>query len=220
MDAHKNIYYTKDKNNLNYLFLLKLGCIIIAAIIMSGFYKTQALASSSMKYYDYASKKDISYTGKQVKVNYNGRKISKDENPGIIVNGIALGSYKDIFANSSVDAKCVYNKEAATVTISNSDTSIVLTINSKTALVNGKKVNMSVAPIKIKYRSNNVAKILVPSRFVAENLGYKYTWYSGTSTVDIEGSLLWLSYNGGTRFAYTGATAQTSIDGRVVSLGN
>lgn len=220
MDAHKNIYYTKDKNNLNYLFLLKLGFIIIAAIIMSGLYKTQAMASSSMKYYDYVSKKDISYTGKQVKINYNGRKISKDENPGIIVNGIALASYKDIFANSSIDASCVYNKEAGTVTISNSDTTIVLTINSKTALVNGKKVSMSVAPIKIKYRSNNVAKILVPSRFVAENLGYKYTWYSGTSTVEIEGSSLWLSYNGGTKFAYTGATAQTSIDGRVVSLGN
>lgn len=220
MDAHKNIYYTKDKNNLNYLFLLKLGCIIIVAIIMSGFYKTQAMASSSMKYYDYASKKDITYTGKQVKINYNGRKISKDENPGIIVNGIALASYKDIFANSSIDASCVYNKEAGTVTISNSDTTIVLTINSKTALVNGKKVSMSVAPIKIKYRSNNVAKILVPSRFVAENLGYKYTWYSGTNTVAIEGSSLWLSYNGGTKFAYTGATAQTSIDGRVLSLGN
>lgn len=192
----------------------------MVAIIMSGFYKTQAMASSSMKYYDYASKKDITYTGKQVKINYNGKKISKDENPGIIVNGIALASYKDIFANSSIDASCMYNKEAGTVTISNSDTTMVLTINSKTALVNGKKVNMSVAPIKIKYRSNNVAKILVPSRFVAENLGYKYTWYSGTNTVDIEGSSLWLSYNGGTKFAYTGATAQTSIDGRVVSLGN
>ena len=220
MDAHKNIYYTKEKSNLNYLFLLKLGCIIVAAIIMSGFFKSEALASSSMVYYDYASKKDITYTGKQVKVNYNGRKISKDENPGIIVNGIALLSYKDIFANSSIDASCVYNKEAGTVTISNGDTTIVLTINSKTAMVNDKKVNMSVAPIKIKYRTNNVAKILVPSRFVAENLGYKYTWYSGTSTVEIEGSSLWLSYNGGSKFAYTGSTAQTSIDGRVVGHGN
>lgn len=220
MDAHKNINYTKDKNNLNYLFLLKLGFIIIFAFIISGFYKTEALASSSMKYYDYGSKKDITYTGKQVKVNYNGKKISKDDTPGIIVNGIALLSYKDIFDNSSIDADCSYNKEAGTVTISNGDTTIVLTINSKTALVNDKKVTMSVAPIKIKYRSNNIAKILVPSRFVAENLGYKYTWYSGTSTVEIEGSSFWLSYNGGPKFAYTGSTAQTSIDGRVVGHGN
>ena len=220
MNVHKNINYTKDNNNLNYLFLLKLGVIITFSFIMSGFYKNEALASSSMKYYDYELKKDITYTGKQVKVNYDGKKISKDDTPGIIVNGIALISYKDIFDNSSIDGDCVYNKEAGTVTIANDDTTIILTINSKTAIVNDKKVTMSVAPIKIKYRSNDVAKILVPSRFVAENLGYKYTWYSGSSTVEIEGSSMWLSYNGGPKFAYTGATAQVSIDGRVVGLGN
>ncbi|NLP34173.1 MAG: hypothetical protein GX359_03150 [Clostridiales bacterium] len=234
---------SKHKVLQNRLLLFKLGCTVIMAILLACISVTTALAASGLKIYDYDSKKNITYTGKQVKVKLNGKQISKDNTPGIIIDGIALLSYKDIFANSPIKAECVYNKPERTVTISKNGTTIVLTLNSKTAVVNGKKVTMPVAPVKIKYRFADVTKILVPSRFVAENLGYKYTWYSARSTVEIEGETedknkaenkkdkskteknkaddsFIISVNGGEKFTYTGSFANLTIDGTKIGLGN
>ncbi|HCM12531.1 MAG TPA: hypothetical protein DHW85_05050 [Lachnospiraceae bacterium] len=210
----------REKTTRNRLLLLKLGCTVIVALLLACLSVTGVSAASGLKIYDYQSKKNVTYTGKQVKVTLNGEQISKDDTPGIIMDGIALLSYKDIFANSPIKAKCVYNKPEGTVTIKGSGTTIVLTINSKTAVVNGKKVKMPVAPIKIKYRFADVTKILVPSRFVAETLGYKYTWNSSNSTAAIEGNPFMISINDGKEFAYTGSIADVTIDGTKVSPGN
>lgn len=240
MQKIMNTTSTKDNMVCNRLLLLKLGCMIMVVMLLAGLSNATVHAASGLKIYDYASKKNVTYTGKQVKVNLNGKQISKDETPGIIIDGIALLSYKDIFANSPIKATCVYNKPEQTVTISKNGITIVLTINSKTALVNGKKVTMPVAPIKIKYRSADVTKILVPSRFVAENLGYEYSWYSARSTVEIKGDIkevkeaenkatnkeekkedgFIISINNGEKFAYTGAFAELTIDGSKLSLGS
>lgn len=236
MNANK----TKDPKVRNRLLLFKLGCMLIIVMLLAGLSNATVHAATGLKIYDYATKKNMTYTGKQVKVNLNGKQISKNETPGILVDGIALLSYKDIFANSPIKATCVYNKPEGTVTISKNNTTIVLTLNSKTAVVNGKKVTMPVAPIKIKYNSANVTKILVPSRFVAENLGYQYTWYSAKNTVEIKGEIkevkeekkesadkgdkkedgFMISINQGEKFAYTGAFADLTIDGAKLDLGN
>jgi len=223
-----NVTSKNEHRICNRLLLLKLGCMILVVMLLAGLSNGTIHAASGLKIYDYASKKTTTYTGQQVKVKLNGKQISKDETPGIIVDGIALLSYKDIFANSPIKATCVYNKPEGTVTISKNGTTIVLTLNSKTAVVNGKKVTMPVAPMKIKYKSANVTKILVPSRFVAENLGYQYTWYSSKSTVEIEGEVkaeknedgFMISINGDEKFAYTGAFADLTIDGTKINLGN
>ena len=214
-----NNTHTKDKLFRNRLLLLNIGCLLIAAMFWAYLPVSKASADSGLKIYDYNTKQTINYTGKKVKVNLNGDQISKDETPGIIIDGIALLSYKDIFAKSPIKADCVYNKPEGTVTISKFGTTIVLKINSKTALVNGKTVTMPVAPIKIKYVDAKVTKILVPSRFVAETLGYKYTWYSSRDTVEMEGDPLSLTINDGNKFAYFGTKADVTIDGKKVNPG-
>lgn len=185
-------------------------------------YKNKAMAASGLRIYNYTTKKEYTYTDAQIKVTYNGKKISKDSTPGILQNGIALVPYKDIFANSEIKASCVYDKKAGTVSISKFGTTIVLTIGSTKAYINGKEVTAPVAPVKIQYVKENVTKILVPSRFVSENLGYKYTWYKDTSTVAIERDTipLHLSYNNGEPFYYTSTQGKVTIDGKAVDLGN
>lgn len=220
MQKIMNTNAVKGKVLRDRLLLFKLGCTVIVALLLACLSGTAVSAASGLKIYDYQSKKNLTYTGKQVKVMLNGEQISKDETPGIIIDGIALLSYKDIFANSPIKAKCVYDKPKGTVTIKGSGTTIVLTINSKTAVVNGKKVSIPVAPVKIKYRFADVAKILVPSRFVVETLGYKYTWNSSNNTAAIEGNPFMLSINDGKEFAYTGSIADVSVDGKKISLGN
>jgi len=182
--------------------------------------KNQAMAASGIKIYNYTTKQEYTYTDAQITVTYNGKKISKDSTPGILQNGYALVSYKDIFAKSEIKANCVYDKKAGTVSISKYGTTIVLKIGSTKAYVNGKEVTAPVAPVKIKYVKENVTKILVPSRFVSENLGYKYTWNKNTSTVAIERDNipLHLSYNDGEPFYYTSTQGKVTIDGNAVDL--
>lgn len=184
--------------------------------------QNNATAASGVGIYNYTTKKEYTYSDAQVRVTYNGKKISVDNTPGLIQNGIALVSYKDIFAKSDIKADCVYDKAAGTVSISKSGTTIVMKIGSSTAYINGKAVTAPLAPVKIKYVKANVTKILVPSRFVFENLGYKYNWNKNTSTVSIEGKqeAMVLSYNDGDEFSYTGTQGKVTIDGQNISLGN
>ncbi|NLP15945.1 MAG: hypothetical protein GX379_02735 [Clostridiales bacterium] len=183
--------------------------------------KDYVTAASGIRIYNYTTKKEYTYTDMQIKVTYNGKKISVDSTPGLLENNIALVSYKDIFAKSVIKADCVYDKAAQTVTISKFGTTIVLKIGSKNAYVNGKAVTAPVAPVKIKYVKENVTKILVPSRFVFENLGYNYTWHKSTSTVAVErkNEPMLLTYNDGDAFYYSGTQGKVTIDGVNVDLG-
>lgn len=193
---------------------------MIIAIFIAGISIGNVFAATNLKLYDYSVKKEMNYTDKQIKVIFNGSQISKNETPGILKNGSALVSYQDIFENSVVDAECSYDALTKTITISKYSNTIVMIIGNKKANVNGKTVTMPVEPLQIKYMNAKVTKILVPSRFVAENLGMAYTWNSSNNTVEMVKKTLELSYNGGTKLEYTGVFGQVTIDGRKLSLGD
>lgn len=59
------------------------------------------------------------------------------------------------------------------------DTMIILTINDKTAIVNGEAVENDVAPLIANSRTYN------PARFVEENLGASVEWDEEAQTVTI-----------------------------------
>jgi len=218
-ERKKKVYSLKTDNKKFTVMPLLFFMIGIQLCFLS---KEQVMAASGLRIYNYTTKKEYTYTDAQIKVTYNGKQISKDSTPGILQNGYALVSYKDIFANSPINADCVYDKAAGTVSISKYGTTIVLKIGSTEAYINGKKVTAPVAPVKIKYVKEDVTKILVPSRFVSENLGFKYTWKKEISTVAIERDSfpMLLSYNDGEPFYYTGTQGKVTIDGKAVDLGN
>lgn len=211
---------TKDNSTRNRQIGLKLGFMIAIAFIILGLYTGQASAASGLRIYNYATKKESNYTDKQVKVTLNGNTITKKQLPGILVNGIALVPYNDVFENSEIAAACTYDKGKGTITISKYGKTIAMTVGSKMATVNGSKVTLSVAPIKIKYTEAGVAKVLVPSRFIAETLGLSYSWNSSSSTVAIVKNTLMLSYDDGEKFEYTGALGKVTVNGKNINLGN
>ena len=218
------LYSTKDKKLRKNRNIKLWGMLIVTFLIISiqlVMQKNHVIAASGVRIYNYTSKKEYTYTSTQVRVIYDGKKISVDSTPGLIENGIALVSYKDIFARSAIKADCVYDKVAGTVSISKFGTTIVMKIGSKTAHINGKAVTAPLAPVKIRYVKENVTKILVPSRFVFENLGYDYTWNKNTSTVSIAGKQepLLLTYDNGDIFNYKGTLGKVTIDGQNISLG-
>lgn len=208
---------TEDNMVLN---RLKIGCMLLLAVLLVCLPKDTVMAASGLRIYNHGTKREINYTNKQVKVTYNGTKVSVDATPGILVDGVALVSYQDVFNRSAIKADCVYDKTKGTVTISKFGTTIVMTLNSRTARVNGKAVTMPVAPVMIRYIKANSTKILVPSRFVSETLGYGYTWNSNTNTVAItRNNSTTLSYNEGKAFDYTGTQPKVTLDGKAISMG-
>ncbi len=90
------------------------------------------------------------------------------------------------FVAEALGAKVEWDGNTKQVTIDNDITTIVLTIGSKTALVNGKSVTID-APAMIKYD-----RTFTPVRFVAETLGADVTYDAASRTVNIvkEGSII------------------------------
>ena len=158
------------------------------------------------------------YTGKEVYVSFDGNKVNMKSTPGIVINGTSYVSYKNVFGDSKIGATVSYNINKKTVTIKKYDKTIVMTLGSKIAKVNGVAVTMPAAPIKVTYVKKNVTKILIPTEFVAKTLGYKYSWTSTATTVNasIDTGLV-IKYDGKT-FAYTGTQASATIDGVKVNL--
>lgn len=220
------IFYTKQKKISNESRKVNKGCLhiygllwtFLMMLLLSGF-TTMKAEAAGIKIYDYTTKKTSTYTGIQPIVTLNGKRIDKETYPGILVNGIALLSYYDTFYKSDIEADCVYDKAKGTVSISKYGTTIVMTIGSKKATVNGKSVTLPVAPMKIKYVSSGKVKVLVPSRYVSETLGLGYTWNSSTHTIAIEKYSIRLSYNNSEKFEYAGTKGKVKIDGKNVNLG-
>jgi N-acetylmuramoyl-L-alanine amidase len=199
----------KQKNKMIYMLLLVFLMVLIPY--------TSVVAASKLNLYYYGTKKNVTYTGQQVQYYYNGTAINMRNTPGIITDGISLASYKDVFVYSSIGLDYKYDKAKGTVTLSQNNTKLVLTIGSKKATLNGKSVTLSIAPVKVLFKDKNVTKILVPARYVAETFGYTYSWNSATSIASISGPMH-LNYNN-KNVNYTGTKGQVTVDGKKIELG-
>lgn len=156
--------------------------VFILMLLLTGLIPMSVNAASMKVKYDGRS---YTYSGKQVKVNLDGKSIGKNNTPGIIVNNTSLVSYIDIFKNG-LGATCSYNAKTGVVRISKNDHTVKMYLGSRSAYVNGEKKQLSAAPKKVYYYSCKTTKVLVPARFVAESLGYTYTWNGNISTAQIK----------------------------------
>ncbi|MGE5405027.1 MAG: copper amine oxidase N-terminal domain-containing protein, partial [Candidatus Saccharibacteria bacterium] len=78
------------------------------------------------------------------------------------------------------DSNIVWDATAQTATLTKDTKTIVLTIGSKTAKVNGADVAMDVAPEIVSGRT------MLPARYVAEGLGYQVGYIASTKQVVIQ----------------------------------
>lgn len=148
----------------------------------------RAEAASALKIH--YNGKTVSYKGIRPKVTYNGKQINLSKNPAILLNNNGMVPFMDVFVNSQIKAKGSYNSKTKKITLKYGDNTVVMKLGSSTASVNGKAKKMPTAPVQVKYAASKKTKILVPSRFVAENLGLLYSWYSKTGTAAIETGML------------------------------
>lgn len=157
------------------------------------------------------------YNGTQVKVMLGDEQIDISATPGITVNGIALLPY-DVVFKSGLGASCSYNSHTKAITVKQYGNTVKLTLDSKIAYINGAKVTAPVTPRKIYYYKSKTTKIMIPSRFVAEALGYTYNWNSSTSTVMIKEP--YSIYYDGSWHLYEGSKGKVTINGISVNVSN
>lgn len=188
-------------------------CIFIFSIVNFSNGNVHAATEFKLVY----NGKTINYTGAQVIYKFNSKNVDMKETPGIVINNVAFASYVDVF-EKSLGAVCSYNSKTKKITITKYDKTIILKLNSKKAKINGKIITLSEAPRKVKYKTVEETKILVPTRVVAEALGYVYKWDSSNAAVTI-------SYNGWEEYyidgkwtKYTGTTGKVTYDEKNISV--
>ncbi|HHT97610.1 MAG TPA: hypothetical protein GXZ90_06925 [Clostridiales bacterium] len=215
--------YTTRNNNFKCFFKVISFVLIVAFSILINI--NQVSANGGIKLYDYESKKHYTYTGKPVKATFDGKKVTKDKTPGIIINNTSMVSYNDVFVKSGIKATRDYNKAKKTVTLTKNGNTIVLTIGKNTALLNGKTIKLPTAPTKLKYKDSDVVNIMVPATVVSESLGYAYKWDNSSVTSIITSknqktakSSISLSFDGSDIFEYTGAKANAYYKNKKINL--
>lgn len=159
----------------------RLCCCFLALILaLTGIFvpqpetKTAKAATIAVKY---GGKKHTYGTKKQTSAKVNGKKISS-KMPGVIINNTNVVPVK-VFKNASLGISYSYNSSQKVVTLKKNKTTLKLTMGSKIAKVNGKKVTMSTKAERMYLVSNKTYYLMVPARFVAEKLGFTYVWNNG-----------------------------------------
>jgi N-acetylmuramoyl-L-alanine amidase len=91
-----------------------------------------------------------------------------------------------------------------------------MTLGSLTAYVNDKSVKLDIAPRRVTYVNANKTKILIPSRFVSESLGYTFVWNNTISNIGLL-SPLKLYYDDSWK-VYKGTKANVSYNGKKIDV--
>jgi len=111
------------------------------------------------------------------KATINFKQVVLDQ-PPIIENGRTLVPFR--FIGEALGAKIGWDPVKKTVSYVLGNKNIVLTIGSVTAIVNGAKTILDVAP-----KILPTGRTVVPLRFVSENIGAKVDWNSTTRMVTV-----------------------------------
>lgn len=98
-----------------------------------------------------------------------------------IVDGRTLVPVRGIF--EQLNAQVQWDQASQTATMTKGDTTVQVTIGSKTAYVNGTATQLDV-PAQLSATTGN-ARTLVPVRFISESLGALVGWNADTQTVVI-----------------------------------
>lgn len=138
--------------------------------------------------------KEASASGSEIKIYIDSAPLAVSEKP-VTVNGTTLVPMRSIF--EALGFSVSWNQKTATATGTKGDLTITLTINKKTATVNGANKTLSVAPQIIN------GSTLIPLRFLSENAGYSVKWSAEENTISITSPNLWTSNDMDAFITYT-----------------
>lgn len=207
--------WKNNKSRLGRMFLSLLLSFVIACSV--SVVNVSAASGIKIRY----NKKTITYTGKQLGVTVDGKKLNLSGIPGIAVKNskketIYMVPAYDVFKKG---LGASYKSSSGKITISKWGITMKMTVGSKTATVNGKKMTLDYPPTTVKYYGSGKTKVLVPSKNVATTLGYSYSSTSTSSTsATIKMTTPFMVKYDGTWKKYTSTQAKFTMDGNAISV--
>lgn len=158
------------------------GLIFCFALICGN--HLDAKAADTVVFDNLTTGTELIYEKTAVKYQYNGVEVMLNDNIGILgESGSALAPVSYLFSNS-LEVDCEFCLADSSLILSDGSDSVKVLPGSKSAIVNGKKTEMSEAPVLLKTK-NNESLYYVPTRFIASNLKFDYEWNKNLSTVFI-----------------------------------
>ncbi len=142
-----------------------------------------ALAAVPYKslYYDGA---DHAYTADKIYLNINGTTLDDSSLPlqPINIDGSrTLVPLREVFEN--LGATVNFDSATNVVTVKDGSNTVILTVGSKNAMLNGQTVMMDVEPKFVALSSTSPKKVMIPLRFVSESLGYNVNYDASTRII-------------------------------------
>ena len=129
------------------------------------------------------------YSAKEVTIDVNNIQIKPEGMDPVIIEGRTLVPVREVMESVSIQADVSWISETETVIIEREDIKIELSIGNKVAYVNGKSLELDVAPILISDADIGITKTMVPIRFITESLGYEVSWNPETYHISLEGEI-------------------------------
>lgn len=115
-------------------------------------------------------------TKRAIDARYNN-KVIKTNMPGYIEGSTSMYSAYWIFGRcSSINTKYSYSSKTNKINLTRGSQKLVLTLNSTTATINGKRITLPSAPRKVYHPARKKNYIMIPGDAVAKNLQLNYTW--------------------------------------------
>lgn len=216
----KNTYGHAGKTARHVMRVSVMICMIIvlAAGMITPFAITaQAASGLKIRYHQ----KTRTYTGTKLTAVLDGKSVNLHNTPGLSLKNnkgttIYMLSVADVFVSG---CGVSYSYKNQKITLKKFGKTIRMTLNSKTAYVNNKKVQLEYPPTFVKFYNVNKTKLYVPARFVATTFGYTYDYVRTSSTrVTVKMTTPdYLKYDG-KWVKYTKTKAKLSFDGAGVNV--
>lgn len=146
---------------------------IMALSLITGITLLSAKDSSAASLRIKMNGKTTYYRGKQTTVKYGKKRISNTKYKGLTIKKTRMAPYDDVF-KKGLKVKTTYSSSSGKIVMTKGAIKIKMTVGSKYAYVNGEKKKLPAAPVKVRYVNKRKNKVLVPVKFLCEQLGYNY----------------------------------------------
>lgn len=166
--------------------------------------------AANISVYNHVTNDIFYYSRDQVRYQVNNSLLTSAP-PGLILsNGAAVGPFQAVFQDA-LGVTTDYVDGKTSFSVSYGPHTIKMTLGTTEVTVNGEKKFMNNAPYIYSFENSSEKHLYVPTRFVAETLGFDYIWDDTVSTVSIKRANI--LYDGKQPMRYTGSTPTFLLNG-------
>lgn len=130
----------------------------------------------------------VNLKGTVINVRYRGKNVSVVSNaqkaPSVKIGSTIYVPCRTLFSENGI--KATYSSNGGKVTLRYGARKVIFYANKKYAKVNGTKMNLTVKPYFVTFRSSGVSDLLVPVSQAASFFGLKYSYNDTTKTVTLQ----------------------------------